>query len=69
MSTTNSSTNDSLRRNLIWLAAIIAVLLTAMAIYDIANGERNVSVWLSIVCWPIVAILNGVQLYRLNRRP
>jgi hypothetical protein len=69
VSTTNSSTNDSLRRNLIWLAAIIAVLLTAMAIYDIANGERNVSVWLSIVCWPIVAILNGVQLYRLNRRP
>ncbi|PYE15429.1 hypothetical protein DFR67_11090 [Williamsia limnetica] len=69
MSTTNSSTNDSLRRNLIWLATIIAVLLTAMAIYDIANGERNVSVWLSIVCWPIVAILNGVQLYRLNRRP
>ena len=68
MSNTNSATSTSLRKNLIWIATVIAVLLTALAIYDIANGERNISVWLSIVCWPIVAILNAVQLYRLSRQ-
>jgi hypothetical protein len=50
-----------------WVALLIALALTAVAIYDIANGERNFSVWLSIICWPIVVIGSAVQLARIRR--
>ncbi|PXW32414.1 UNVERIFIED_CONTAM: hypothetical protein DES50_103197 [Williamsia faeni] len=62
---TGSSKNDALTRNLLVVVEIAAILLTAVAIYDIANGEHSLSVWVAIVCWPIVAIFNGVKLFKL----
>ena len=67
MTTTDSAKNYALTRNLLIIVEIVSILLTAFAIYDIANGEHSFSVWLAIVCWPIVAIANGIKLYKLRR--
>lgn len=65
---TGSSKNDALTRNLLVIVEIVSILLTALAIYDIARGEDNFSSWVAIICWPIVAIFNGIRLYKLLQK-
>ncbi|PCK25674.1 hypothetical protein CHR55_19315 [Rhodococcus qingshengii] len=51
-------------RTLNWIAFGIGILLTALAIYELVQGERSTSVWIAVVCWPIVATLSAVQLFK-----
>lgn len=67
MATRNPRLRNSSLRTLQWVSLVIGVLLTALALYDLSNGERSISVWVALVCWPIVAIASIVQLVRLRR--
>lgn len=67
MTTNDSTKSASLARNLLVIVLIVSILLTALAIYDMVNGEDGLSVWVAIICWPIVAIANGFKLYKLRQ--
>lgn len=51
-----------------WVALVAALFVTAVAVYDLLNGQNNMTTWFSLILWPVIAILNVVQLVRLNRR-
>lgn len=53
--------------NLMRVALVVSILLTALAVYDITKGDYGVSVWVGVICWPVVAIVNCIELYRLRR--
>lgn len=61
------STSTATRIRLNWITLVCGIALSVLAIYDITHGERSTSEWISIVCWPIVAIASAVQLARLRR--
>jgi hypothetical protein len=52
---------------LAWFCVLGGVLLTVLAIYDLANGERNPSLWLAVVCWPLVAVAGALQIVFIRR--
>ena len=66
-SANKSPLGSSARSTLAWFCVLAGVLLTALAFYDLIDGERNVSLWVGIVCWPIVAISGALQLVRIRR--
>jgi hypothetical protein len=59
---------SSARSLLAWFCVVGGVLLTILAIYDLANGERNPSLWLAVVCWPLLAIAGGLQIVFIRRQ-
>jgi hypothetical protein len=62
-----SPLGSSARSTLAWFSVLAGLLLTALAVYDLADGERNPSLWLAIVCWPIVTISGALQVVRIRR--
>jgi hypothetical protein len=52
---------------LAWFCVLGGVLLTVLAIYDLASGERNPSLWLAVVCWPLVAVAGALQIVFIRR--
>ncbi|OZG29129.1 hypothetical protein BH683_010695 [Williamsia sp. 1138] len=57
---------SSARAGLAWFCVVAGIALTALAVYDLANGERNPSLWVAVICWPLVAISGGLQLIRIR---
>ena len=51
------------RRKLNVFTFVVGAALTILAIYDLSIGERAASVWIAIVCWPIVAVGSAYQLW------
>ncbi|MBY6368595.1 hypothetical protein HQ604_18510 [Rhodococcus corynebacterioides] len=54
---------DESRRKLNVFTFVVGAALTILAIYDLSIGERAASVWIAIVCWPIVAATSAHQLW------
>ena len=46
---------ESTRRYLNWFVLVISVSLIVVNLYDLAQGNSSVAVWVGMVCWPIVA--------------
>jgi hypothetical protein len=53
---------DPSRRRLLWAVLVIAISLTVVNLVDLVRGDTSVSIWIGLVCWPIVAIANVYQL-------
>ena len=64
---TTSDTSRATRIRLQWISFVVGIALTVVAVYDIVGGQHNISVWIAIICWPLVAVLSAVQLVRLSR--
>lgn len=62
----STPTGSSARSGLAWFCIVAGIALTALAIYDLANGERNPSLWVAVICWPLVAIAGVLQLIRIR---
>jgi hypothetical protein len=58
---------DQTRSVLNWLVLVISVALTAMNLVDLLGGDASWSVWLGIVCWPIVAVCTAYELVTHRR--
>lgn len=54
--------SDLSRRRLLWAVLVIAVTLTFVNVVDLVRGDSSLSVWIGLVCWPIVALANIYQL-------
>ena len=59
---TLGTVTDQTRRNLNWVVLVISVALIAMNVIDLVGGDASWSVWLGIVCWPIVAACTAYEL-------
>ena len=46
---------------------VVAAALSFTAIYDLAQGERATSVWIAVICWPIVAVATCWRLFGPQR--
>lgn len=53
---------DSTRNTLHWIVLVIALFLTVINLYDLIKGESSLSIWIGMVCWPIVA---GCSIYQI----
>ncbi|XPP26387.1 MAG: hypothetical protein ACNYNX_12365 [Leucobacter sp.] len=62
------SKNSKLVITLQTVAIVIAVFLTVMVVLDLVNGQHSPSVWIGLVCWPVVAILGVVQIVQVRKR-
>ncbi len=61
------ATSAETRRRLDVFLFVVAAALSFMAIYDLAQGERATSVWIAVVCWPIVAVATCWRLFGPQR--
>lgn len=50
------------------IVALIATILTIATIIDIAAGHSSTSLWIAVVCWPIVIVLSVFQIVRARRQ-
>ncbi|SNS99740.1 hypothetical protein [Rhodococcoides kyotonense] len=62
-----SAASRETRIKLQWVSLVVGVALSIVAIYDISQGQHSTSVWIAIVCWPLVSVLSVVQLIRLRQ--
>ena len=47
---------------------VIAVILTVASIIDLVSGQTGTSIWIGVVCWPIVAVLSAVQIVQVRKQ-
>lgn len=47
-----------------WALLVISLFLTVATIVDLAQGATGSSLWIAVVCWPIVAIAAVVGIVR-----
>jgi hypothetical protein len=59
---TLGTVTDQFRRNLNWALLGVSVALTVLNLVDLLGGDASWSVWLGVVCWPIVAICTAYEL-------
>lgn len=51
--------DPAVRQALLWTVLGVAVVLAGFTILDVASGVRSTALWISLVAWPLVAVLTG----------
>lgn len=51
--------DDAVWRALISCICAIAIALTGFTLFDLGSGNSSTALWMSVVAWPVVAIVSG----------
>lgn len=51
--------NEAIWRALTTCICVIAVMLTGFTLFDLGSGASSTALWVSMIGWPVVAIISG----------
>lgn len=51
--------DDAVWRALVSCICAIAIVLTGFTLFDLGSGNASTALWVSVVAWPVVAIVSG----------
>ncbi len=59
--------DDAIWRALTTCICGVAVILTGFTLFDLGSGSSSTALWISVVAWPVIAIISGWILVKSPR--